>query len=57
MLKKWPVFLQNAYGDPTAGYSLRIFAFYIHYLTVAGVSQPSSTVARKIRISQEPRSY
>jgi len=41
----------------TEGYCLRIFAFYIQCLTVAGVSQPSSNVAREIRISQEPQSY
>jgi len=57
LLKKWPVFLQNAYGNPTLGYSLRIFAFYVQCLTVAGDSQPSSNVSRKIRISQGPRSY
>ena len=28
-------------------YYSRIFAFYVHYLTVAGVSQSSSNVARK----------
>jgi len=39
----------------TVGYYLRIFAFYVQCLTVAGVSQPN--VAREIRISQEPQSY
>ena len=32
----------------TVGYDLTIFAFYVQYLTVAGVSQPSSNVAREI---------
>jgi len=41
----------------TVGYYLRIFAFYVQCLTVAGFSQPSSNVAREIRISQEPQSY
>jgi len=41
----------------TVGYYLRIFAFYVQCLTVTGVSQPSSNVAREIRISQEPQSY
>jgi len=33
----------------TADYYLRIFAFYVQCLTVAGVSHPSSNVARKIQ--------
>jgi len=33
----------------TVGYYLSIFAFYVQCLTVAGVSQPSSNVAREIR--------
>jgi len=41
----------------TVDYYLSIFAFYVQCLTVAGVSQPSSNVAREIRISQEPQSY
>ena len=41
----------------TVGNCLRIFAFYVQCITVAGVSQPSSNVAREIRISQEPQSY
>jgi len=41
----------------TVGYYYRIFAFYVQWLTVAGVSQPNSNVAREIRISQEPQSY
>jgi len=41
----------------TVGYDLCIFAFYVQCLTVAGVSQQSSNVAREIRISQEPLSY
>jgi len=41
----------------TVGYYLRIFAFHLHSLTVAGVSQPSSNVAKQIRISQGPQSY
>ena len=41
----------------TASYSSRIFAFYVQSLTVAGISQPRSDVARKIRISQGPQSY
>ena len=56
-VEKWPVFLQNAYGNLTVGHSLIIFVFYIQCLTVDGVSQPSSTVPRKNRISQGPRSY
>ena len=32
------------------------FCFYVQCLTVAGVSQPSSNVARETRNSQEPRS-
>jgi len=36
---------------------LRVFAFYVQCLTVAGVSQPSSNVAREIRISQGPQNY
>jgi len=35
----------------------RIFAFYVQCLTAARVSQPSSNVAREIRISQGPQSY
>jgi len=41
----------------TVDYYLSIFAFYVQCLTFAGVSQPSSNVAREIRISQEPQSY
>jgi len=41
----------------TVGYYLGIFASYVQCLTVAGVSQPSSNVAREIRISQEPQNY
>jgi len=41
----------------TVGYYLSIFAFYVHCLTVAGVSQPSFNVAREIRIAQEPQGY
>jgi len=32
----------------SVGYYLRIFAFYVQWLTVAGISQSSSNVARKI---------
>jgi len=41
----------------TVGYYLSIFAFYVQSLNVTGVSQPSSNVAREIRISQESQSY
>jgi len=41
----------------TVGYYLSIFAFYVQCLTFAEVSQPSSNVAREIRISREPQSY
>jgi len=41
----------------TVGYYWSIFAFYLQWLTVAGVSQPSSNFAREIRNSQEPQSY
>jgi len=34
---------------------LLVLAFYVQCLTVAGVSQPSSNVAREIRISQGPK--
>jgi len=40
----------------TVSYYLRIFAFCVECLTVAGVSQPSSNVAKEYRISQEPLS-
>jgi len=40
-----------------AGYSLRVFAFYVEWLTIAGVSQLSSSIAREIRISQGRQSY
>jgi len=40
-----------------AGYCLRVFAFYVQCLTVAGISQPISNVVREIRISQGPQSY
>jgi len=33
------------------------FYFYVQFLTDAGVSQPSSDIAREIRNSQEPQSY
>ena len=41
----------------TVGYYLRMFAFYVQCLTVAGVSQPSSHVAAEIRNSQEPQTF
>ena len=41
----------------TLGNYLRIFALYVHCLTVAGISQPGSNVAREIRISQKPQIY
>jgi len=31
-----------------AGYCLRVFAFYVQCLTVAGISQPISNVVREI---------
>jgi len=37
-----------------AGYYLRVFAFYVQFLTVAGISQPISNGAREIRASQGP---
>jgi len=40
----------------TVGYYLRFFLFHGQCLTVAGVSQPISNVAREIRISQGPQS-
>jgi len=43
--------------EVTVGYYLSIFAFYVQCLTVAGVSHPSSNVAREIRISQGFQSY
>jgi len=40
--------------EVTAGYFLRIFAFYAQCLTVGGVSQPSSKVTKEVQISQGP---
>jgi len=39
----------------TVGYYSSIFVFYVQ--CCCGVSQPSSNVAREIRISQEPQSF
>jgi len=36
----------------TAGYYLRVFAFYVQFLIIPGVSHPRSNVARELRISQ-----
>jgi len=41
----------------TVGSYLRIVAFYVQCLTVAGVSQPSSNVTKEIRISQRLQNY
>jgi len=41
----------------TVGYYLGILHFMFSAQTVPGVSQPSSNVAREIRISQGPQSY
>ena len=41
----------------TVGYYLKVSAFHVQCLTVAGASQPSSNVAREFRISQGPQSY
>ena len=41
----------------TVGFYLRIVAFYVQCLAVAGVSQQSSNVGKEIRISQGPQNY
>jgi len=45
------------FPEVTVGYYLRMLAFYVQCLYVAVISQPSSKVAREIRISQEPQGY
>jgi len=51
------IVLALRFSGVIVGYYLRIFAFYVLCLTVAGVSQPSSNVAKDIRISQGPQNY